>query len=89
MASQHPHITATEREVLRELVQGKSNVEIANSLHKSEQTIKTHLKNISQKIGREGRVSLTLFAIQTEIVPCPVESCPKKINSSQISNKPV
>ena len=44
-------LTAREQEVLRELAQGKSNRDIAESLWVSDDTVKSHLRRIYRKLG--------------------------------------
>ena len=49
-------LTDRERAVLRELVDGRSNREIAAALYIGEATVKTHLGNIYEKLGVANRV---------------------------------
>jgi LuxR family transcriptional regulator, maltose regulon positive regulatory protein len=49
-------LTAREREVLRLLVDGSSNREIANHLVLSVNTVKKHVLNLCGKLGVQGRV---------------------------------
>ncbi len=51
-------ITEREREIIRKVVQGKSNADIAGDLFLSTATVKTHLHNIYGKIGVNSRYSL-------------------------------
>jgi DNA-binding CsgD family transcriptional regulator len=46
-----PPLSAREREVLGQVLQGKSNREIAEQLIISEHTVKNHMTNIFQKLG--------------------------------------
>ena len=55
-------LTARELEVLRELVGGASNREIAERLFLSEETVKMHLKNMLQKTGFRSRLELAIKA---------------------------
>lgn len=48
-----------EAEIIDSLVQGKNNAQIANNLNLSENTIKTHIKNIYKKTGANNRTELT------------------------------
>ncbi|GGI84470.1 response regulator transcription factor [Shewanella gelidii] len=48
-------LTAREREVLKALLSGDTNLDIANSLYVSESTIKTHLYRAFRKIGVSSR----------------------------------
>jgi DNA-binding NarL/FixJ family response regulator len=61
----------TEREtgVLRLLAQGKSNKEIAQSLNIGEETVKTHVSHILDKLGVPSRTQAALYAIRAGLVP--------------------
>ncbi len=61
-------LTERETEVLRQLARGKSNKEIANSLFISETTVKTHVKNIMQKLGVPSRTQAALYAARIGLV---------------------
>ncbi len=61
-------LTERETEVLRHLARGKSNKEIANSLFISETTVKTHVKNIMQKLGVPSRTQAALYAARIGLV---------------------
>ncbi|NRD09023.1 response regulator transcription factor [Rathayibacter agropyri] len=50
-----------ERDVVRLVADGRSNGEIAQALHLSESTVKTHLSNSSAKLKISGRVALALL----------------------------
>jgi len=57
-------LTPREKEVLRLIVQGKDNREIAQELFLSEKTVKNYVTNILTKLNLEDRVKLVIFAIQ-------------------------
>jgi DNA-binding NarL/FixJ family response regulator len=61
-------LTPTESNVLRMLVGGMSNKEIAFALDVSENTIKTHVQNIFGKIGVSDRTSAATTAIKRGLV---------------------
>ena len=61
-------LTARERDVLRELVLGKSNREIGASLGISEQTVKTHVASVLAKLGVDNRGQATIEALKRRIV---------------------
>jgi len=61
-------LTERETEVLRQLARGKSNKEIATSLFISETTVKTHVKNIMQKLGVPSRTQAALYAARIGLV---------------------
>jgi two-component system nitrate/nitrite response regulator NarL len=55
-------LTRRELQVLREVVAGYTNKEIAERIHISENTVKAHLTHIFDKLGASNRVELALFA---------------------------
>ncbi len=61
-------LTDREREVLEELAQGKSTREMAESLVVAEETIKTHLTHIYQKLGVSDRVQAVALALRQGLV---------------------
>lgn len=54
-------LTRREREVLSELVLGKSNREISRALYISERTVKKHLTNLFRKTGASNRIAVALW----------------------------
>lgn len=61
-------LTATEANILRMIVGGMSNKEIAFALDISENTVKTHNQNIFGKIGVSDRTSAATTAIRRGLV---------------------
>ncbi|HYC53726.1 MAG TPA: response regulator transcription factor [Candidatus Binatia bacterium] len=61
-------LTQRELEIVRCVAGGMRNAEVARSLFITEQTVKTHLNNVFQKLGVRDRVELTLYAVRTGIV---------------------
>lgn len=61
-------LTPTESTVLRMIVGGMSNKEIAFALEVSENTVKTHVQNIFGKIGVSDRTSAATTAIKRGLV---------------------
>src|SRR5205807_884791 len=61
-------LTERETEVLRLLVQGQSNKEIARDLQIAEDTVKTHVKHILAKLGVHSRTQAVLGAIRIGLV---------------------
>jgi DNA-binding NarL/FixJ family response regulator len=55
-------LTRRELEILREVVAGYTNKEIAQRADISENTVKSHLTHIFDKLGASNRVELALFA---------------------------
>ena len=61
-------LTNREREVLGLVATGLTNAEIAQALHLSPLTAKTHVSRILMKLGARDRVKLVVIAYQTGIV---------------------
>ena len=57
-------LTEREREVLGHIADGRSNREIARSLHLSEKTVKTHVSNILMKLDVADRTQAALWAVR-------------------------
>jgi two-component system NarL family response regulator len=57
-------LTPREREVFFLASRGLKNAEIANELYLSEKTIKTHLRNIYNKLNLASKAELRLFAVK-------------------------
>jgi DNA-binding NarL/FixJ family response regulator len=57
-----PRLSPREREVLRALVSGKSNKEIAAALGVTERTVKFHVTSIFNKLGAENRAQAVTIA---------------------------
>ena len=57
-------LTERETEVLRLLAQGLSNKEIARSLNVGEQTVKTHVSHILEKLAVPSRTQAALYAMR-------------------------
>ncbi len=66
-----PSLTARELEVLKCIVDGKSNREIGTELSISEATVKTHINNILGKLGVADRTQAATTALQRGIVHLP------------------
>jgi DNA-binding NarL/FixJ family response regulator len=61
-------LTRREREIVRHVAIGLRNAEVAERLHVTEGTVKTHLNNIFQKLGLRDRVELALYAVRMGII---------------------
>jgi DNA-binding NarL/FixJ family response regulator len=57
-----PRLSPRERDVLRALVSGKSNKEIASTLGVTERTVKFHVTSIFNKLGAENRAQAVTIA---------------------------
>jgi DNA-binding NarL/FixJ family response regulator len=63
-----PPLTSRERDILRQLAQGRENAAIAAELVISPATVKTHVANLLDKLGLENRVQAAVFAVRHGIV---------------------
>ena len=61
-------LTYRELEVLKLIVQGMRNLEIAEELNISINTVKAHCKSIFEKLDVDNRVDATVKAISTGII---------------------
>jgi NarL family two-component system response regulator LiaR len=66
--NRHAALTERETDVLRLLAQGKSNKEIAYALNIGEQTVKTHVSRILDKLEMPSRTLAALYAIRIGLV---------------------
>jgi len=60
-------LTQREREIVRLIVEGASNKEVASSLNISERTVKGHLSNVFQKLGVTDRLKLMLYVREGKV----------------------
>jgi DNA-binding NarL/FixJ family response regulator len=58
-------LTTREEEVLVTLARGRTNAEIADELHVSLSTVKTHLASLMGKLGTRNRVEMAMWAHET------------------------
>lgn len=81
-------LTRRELEMVSAVATGASNKVIARRLSLSEETVKRHLSNISNKLGVFSRVELVVFAINHGLVknaaPHPTSS-PKRARALKVS----
>jgi len=61
-------LTERERDVLRLIVVGRNNSEIASELHVSEATVKTHINHIFAKLGARDWAHAVVLAYQLGLV---------------------
>jgi DNA-binding NarL/FixJ family response regulator len=57
-------LTAREREVLKAVASGQSNKEISLALHVSLETVKSHIKNIYEKLSIRNRAEATKLVME-------------------------
>ncbi len=60
-------LTPREREVLQQVLSGKSNREIAGALFITENTVKTHVRNIFSKYDIKSRAELISILLKHKI----------------------
>jgi DNA-binding NarL/FixJ family response regulator len=58
-------LTDREEEVLVTVARGRTNAEIADELHISLSTVKTHLARLMDKLGARNRVEIAMWAYET------------------------
>jgi two-component system, NarL family, response regulator LiaR len=61
-------LSEREKDVLRQLAHGRTNREIAQALHVSEETVKTHVGNILSKLQLSHRTQAVIYALKQGIV---------------------
>lgn len=61
-------LTPTETRILQSIAAGQANKEIAYNLNVSENTVKTHVKNVFEKLGVSDRTSAATLAIKRGLV---------------------
>lgn len=66
--SKREQLSLRELDVLKEIAKGKINKEIADSLNISINTVITHRKNISSKLGIRTASGLSIYAIMNGII---------------------
>jgi len=67
-ASETETLTTREQEILKLMVEGLNNAEIAERIVVSLSTVKYHISNILMKLGVENRVSAVTMAIQRKLI---------------------
>jgi DNA-binding NarL/FixJ family response regulator len=61
-------LTPRETEILRLIAHGLSNLEMANKLVVSEQTVKTHVRRVLSKLGLRDRAQAVVVAYETGLI---------------------
>jgi DNA-binding NarL/FixJ family response regulator len=68
-------LTSRELQIVREVVEGSTNREIAQRFHLSEDTVKHHLSNVFDKLGVYNRLEMALYVIHHQLLePGPAAS---------------
>lgn len=62
-------LTPREIAVLQGVARGESNVEIAQALVVTENTVRMHVRNLLEKLRLENRVQAAVYAVQQGLVP--------------------
>jgi len=65
-------LTGREREILACLAQGKSGPEIAAQLNIAPLTVRTHIRNILEKLGAHSRLEAVTFALRHGLIDSPL-----------------
>jgi DNA-binding NarL/FixJ family response regulator len=69
-------LSGREIDVIRLAVRGRSNRQMAGELFVSEDTIKTHLRHIYEKLGFSSRAGLALFAMENDLLSIQAKDHP-------------
>jgi DNA-binding NarL/FixJ family response regulator len=61
-------LTPREREVLQLIADGLGNRQVASALHVSQDTVKTHVSNVLNKLGASSRANAVAIAIRSHLI---------------------
>lgn len=75
-------LTERETEVLMMLARGKANKEIAHDLRIGQQTVKTYVSHILNKLGVHSRTQAAVYAVQVGLVPAAQLSQPEALGAT-------
>ena len=64
----HARLTPRERQIVRSLVTGGTNRQVAKRLGVREQTVKNQLSVIYQKLGVKNRMELAIYAARHQLL---------------------
>lgn len=78
-------VTDRERDVLRLIVQGATNRDIAEQLLITENTVKVHLRNILDKLHLRNRQQAAAFAVSTGLVALRTDG---KVRHARAADRP-
>lgn len=62
-------LTERETEILKLVAQGLGNKEIGSELHISENTVKTHVRHILEKLNLSNRAEAAAYAVRAGLIP--------------------
>jgi DNA-binding NarL/FixJ family response regulator len=68
LEAERSNLTLREIQILEFLSEGKSNKEIANFLSISDETVKTHLKRLYEKLGASDRAQAVAIALRQNLI---------------------
>lgn len=71
-------LTPRERDILQEVARGHSNAQIADALVVSENTVKTHIKNILGKLHVKNRREVAAYAARLGLGPAGPGDSPRR-----------
>ena len=84
-----PELTPRERDLVRCIIAGKTNREIARVLHLNEQAVKNVFTTIYQKCHVRNRLELALFAMQHDLLAGEDAHRKKKDTDEDLGNFPL
>ena len=64
---EYPILSAREKEILHHLAGGASSAEIAETLHISESTLRSHVQKILKKLGLQNRSQAVVYAVKNKL----------------------
>lgn len=68
LTNRSSNLSSRELEVLKLMVEGQSNPEIAATLHLSLNTVKTHVRSILNKFGVDHRIQAAVCALRQGLI---------------------
>lgn len=80
-SSMQSQLTAREKDVLRLIVLGYTNRQVASALTIGVRTVETHRARLMSKLGLHSRADLVRFAMQNRLFVEPEPRCPKAQDS--------
>jgi len=83
------HLTARETTVVRHLLKGWTNKEIANKMRVAEQTVKEHLRHISEKTRATTRTGIVMTIIHSGLRYALAPPSPHDVMVPTLSGMPI